>query len=75
MLGQPGPHPRPRTAGGIGEAPAPSSSPVPELFVASSDLEALELEGLQSLASRVGVGTFGLDKDQLLAKLLFEGTH
>jgi hypothetical protein len=48
---------------------------VPELFVASSDLEALELEGLQSLASRVGVGTFGLDKDQLLAKLLFEGTH
>ncbi len=75
MLGQSRPHPRPRAAGGIGKAPAPSSSPMPEMYVDSYDLEAKELEDLQSLASQVGVGFFGLDKDQLLAKLIFEGTH
>jgi len=75
VLGQPGPHPRPRAAGGIGKAPAPSSSPMPEIRVDSTDLEAQSLEDLQALASQVGVGAFGLDKEQLLAKLVFEGTH
>jgi hypothetical protein len=48
---------------------------VSEIHVDSSDLEGQSLEDLQALASQVGVGTFGLDKEQLLAKLVFEGTR
>lgn len=43
------------------------------MSVLGSELEAMSLEQMQTLASQVGVGTHGLDENQLREKLTLEG--